>query len=437
MNSKNLDPTLAAKVMKYGLIVAMTQAAPLSAAVAADYYLAPPLQSSEVGKGTQASPFTSTWYYNHVLKPGDTLHVLPGTYTTMLYLTASGSAAGGYIAIVGDPTSRPIFHVTSGSAIQLKAGTSYVSISGLDVSSSATNGSGIYTEGATPVHHLRIFNNYVHDCGGAGLGLVHNDYLTIVGNVVWNNSALSSQDTSGIDIYQPTNTDTAPGVHITVAQNIVYNNYNTIPQPGQANVSDGNGIILDDGDHTQLGYLSTAPAYTGGILVENNVVYNNGGRAIHVYYTNNVVVRNNTTYMNEASAAFSAAKFGEIMTVNASNVQIYNNIMYPRGNGYYGYVGINSSNIDADYNQYFNGGSYRLTATSGGPLWGTHNFTADPLFVAPTTNPATADFHVHTTSPALAAGLPNAVLAGPAVDVLNAGRPSAGPIAVGAVQIPK
>src|SRR5262249_59863401 len=82
--------------------------------------------------------------------------------------------------------------------------------------------------------------------------------------------------------------DDAPGFHNVIAQNIAHDNSNP---PGG---TDGNGIIFDDGRHTQSDKLP----YTPATLIENNLVYFNGGGGIHVFRSTNVTVRNNTAYWN-------------------------------------------------------------------------------------------------------------------------------------------
>ncbi len=405
-------------------------------ALAADYYVSAPIVPIETGKGTQASPFHTFYAPMKVLVPGDTLHVMPGTYSGM-YISVSGSASGGPINIVGDPGNRPTIYTTSGNAIQIKTGMSYLNISGFEAQSTALNKNGVFLETTIPVHHITLDHIYAHDNSCAGINAMRADYITVRNSIIANNSLLSPLGCSGIDFYQFTNVDNAPGIHNVISNNTVYGNQNTVLPPGYTVVTDGNGIILDDFDHTQLGYLSSAPAYTGTTLVENNVVYNNGGRGIHVYFTNNVIVRNNTTYHDEMTPGYATLKYAEIEALNASNVQIYNNIMYPlRTTDYAVWIGT-ATNVTADYNVYYGGLGARVQ-TSTGPLWGSNNKWGDPAFSNPDiTNPSTADFHVKSGSAAVNTGLANAVVPGPSNDLPGAQRPNAGTITAGAIQNPQ
>ena len=40
------------------------------------------------------------------------------------------------------------------------------------------------------------------------------------------------------------------------------------------------------------------PVYDGTSLIENNVIFDNEGRGVHVYFSDRVLVRNNTAYHN-------------------------------------------------------------------------------------------------------------------------------------------
>jgi parallel beta-helix repeat protein len=414
-------------------VAALGSATPV---LAADYYLQGPFQSNETGKGTPTNPFRSSWYFNHVLLPGDTLHVMPGTYPG-LFLSASGSAGGGMVRYVGDPTSRPKIYVTSGNAIEVASGAHYIYISGFETQSTALNKNGVFLETATPVHHIVIDNIYAHDNSCAGISAIHADYLQVTNSVVANNAITSSLDCSGIDVYQLTNVDTAPGFHNVISGNIAYGNRNTVPASGMPSVTDGNGIILDDFDHTQNGYGSIAPAYTGATLVQNNITFNNGGRGIHVYFSNNVLVRNNTVYGNETSPAFSVPGFAEIQAIRASNVQIYNNVIYVGVPTHYALWSADSSNVTADYNIYY-GGLAAWIQNSPTVTWGPHNVFANPMLKNPAINaPSTADFHLQSGSPALSAAIANAISSGPTIDFERAPRPSSGNIAAGAYQTPE
>lgn len=355
------------------------------------------------------------------LNPGDTLHVMPGTYSSLLRITRSGKQ-GAPITVVGDPTTPTLIHTTTGNAIQLANGVSYVTIAHFDVQASDVNGVGIFTEGTVPVHHIVITRNRVHDCGAAGIAYIHGDYPSIMHNVVYNNAWTSPSDSSGIDLYQLTNTDQATGTHAYVADNIVYANANKVPPVPGTSTTDGNGIIVDDGRHTQNGYLATAPAFFGTTLIENNIVFNNGGNAIHVNKSDNVQIRNNTTYQDNTDPDFNGHGYGEIMVMNSGTVAVYNNILWSSGTAYAAYQSQNSTNDFTDYNVTYNVHQPSFYAVnSTGTFWGPHSVYGNPLFVNASTDPAKADFHILGGSAAFGAGMPGG---GPAYDFDGVKRPS-------------
>ena len=53
---------------------------------------------------------------------------------------------------------------------------------------------------------------------------------------------------------------------------------------------------MDDFHNSQNG--SAAGNYPFTTLVENNLVYGNGGKGIQVFLSDNVTIRNNTAYFN-------------------------------------------------------------------------------------------------------------------------------------------
>ena len=90
---------------------------------------------------------------------------------------------------------------------------------------------------------MTVENNLVHNCGASGIQLNDGDYLTIQGNTVYQCAFYSTLDGSGISIYEPVASDNLAGFHNVISNNISYANNNLAGAQ-----SDGNGIIIDDGD---------------------------------------------------------------------------------------------------------------------------------------------------------------------------------------------
>jgi serralysin len=86
-----------------------------------------------------------------------------------------------------------------------------------------------------------------------------------------------------------------PGFHIVIRNNVSYSNVESdIPTNLQ---TDGEGIILDSFDYADPMYGTTP--YAQESLVENNVIWGNGGRGIEAsgaQPTSHVTIRNNTVF---------------------------------------------------------------------------------------------------------------------------------------------
>ena len=259
--------------------------------------------SSEIGNNnnagtSQSAPLASLQAAANVVKPGDTVQVMNGTYTAPSYedaldITTSGTASAP-ITFEAAPGQTPVIDSSGGwNAINIEA--SYIvikgftivgdaadynlqsALAGYSVGSSNLDGNGIAVNSTTSVplpNHITIENNTVYNEPGGGIYTEGADYVQILNNVVHNNANWSAYGNSGISISTSANSDTASGPHDVVSGNLVYGNAQLVPTNGDGEITDGEGIILD-----------TNPNYTGEILVENNTVYSNGGPGIESFLT--------------------------------------------------------------------------------------------------------------------------------------------------------
>ena len=175
-----------------------------------------------------------------------------------------------------------------------------------------------------------------------------------------------------------------------IKNNVVYGNELYVPWIGPCLIYDGNGIIVDSENNVTIG----KPAYTGKTLIENNIVHHNGGRGIHMLNSNNIDVINNTCFMNGRSPAISD---GEITVQGATNVRVYNNIMYARDEERANYKNASSTGFSSGNNLIFNAASTKISFTNS-----TDIVDQDPLFINTGLN--TGNFKVQNTSPAINAG---------------------------------
>lgn len=255
-------------------------------------------------------------------KPGTTICVADGTYTESVYLNTSGTKDAWITLKALNPGQAKL---TGGVSI---GAMSYVEVSGFDVTN--PNGVGIYAGNCTELakcgHHQKITANTVHDCAAGGIAMSRGDYRLITGNTVYRNAFTNASAYSGISLWQSSDvvtTDTAgwQGFRNVISGNTVYSNDNcvrladdrySVPSKCIASATDGNGIIVDDSKNTQAGHVQGP--YQGNFLIENNLVYNNGGAGIHSFYSARVTVRANHVFWNHRRPSTSTWK-GELSNV--------------------------------------------------------------------------------------------------------------------------
>lgn len=394
------------------------------AADAAVYYVSPAGDDANTGT-TESDAFLSIQRAADIVEPGDTVLILPGTYTStnpdrdIVKIRRSGEA-GRWITFKNYPGSRPVlFNQRSWQAINIY-GASFIIIEGLEVVGNgagitraqaesahrhvaATNGNCImaFRDGSTVPHHLIIRDNVVHHCPGGGIGTNYADYVRIYDNIVYNTSWWSRWGTSGISIYESRNINDhrQERYRNIIAGNVVYGNEQRLPTAGLGAVTDGNGIIIDDLNNTQ----SDGPPYIGKTLVTNNISYNNGGRGIHVYKSNGVDVVNNTLCHNNIILQDA----GDLSVVSSSEVSAINNIVVARRGRVAMYVHGGNEDVVFTSNLFFEG--LAMEAGAGALL-------EHPRFVdAPRGN-----FRLHPKLPAIDTG--SSMLA-PSKDAVGMRRP--------------
>jgi serralysin len=412
---------------------------------AADWYV-DGMYGNDTNPGTKSAPFCHPWRGIQVAQPGDTVHLLP----TMIYpqfaiLDKTGTASAP-ITITGDGVAPALTQVKAdgtGFAIQVNRGTknispSYITVSNFDAQAPGP-WSAIYVGNGS--HHIVITKNRLHNSGQYGVATTHADYITISHNTIYRNSQNTNGGmsfASGISTYENTDIDSNTGVKMIIDSNIVHDNTNYHSNQIGTN-SDGSGIIVDDARHSK----SDNQPYNGRTLIENNVVYNNGGRGIYVFSSDHVTVVNNTAYHNNQDPAEGSWRPGEIMAYAAGDMNIFNNIAYSGGNGCPtncrvalsiesgsgGSITVdNNINFNAQNDvslEYYMGGTQHVNANL--VTIGLHNLWADPLFQ----NAVSHIFLLQPGSPGLVAA--STVIA-PAVDIRGKKRPPQGPTEVAAYQ---
>ncbi len=339
-----------------------------------------------------SSAFRTIQNAANLTNPGDTVFIMNGVYTNLgkagsvVTIKRSGTAKA-WIKYKSYPGHFPKIQHNTWNGIAISNGASYIEINGLEVVGNnanvtldyamsekanklnpLTNGNCINIDGRKNgrSHHLRIVNNKVHGCGGAGISVIETDYVTIDNNVVFDNAWYSVYGCSGISMLSNWNSDNNRGYKMFVTNNKTYNNRMYIPWIEVGKITDGNGIIIDSSRNDNNSKLG---AYKGRTLVQNNLAFNNGGSGIHAFLSDHIDIVNNTAVLNNQSPEI---KTGQIFAHTSSDVRILRNILYafPGKN-----INTNTKNKNVvyDYNIYINSSKVNVK--------GPHDIVADSEFL--------------------------------------------------------
>jgi serralysin len=364
---------------------------------------------SDNATGSASSPFRSI---NHAvnysgLKPGDTVIVKDGTYTERVEMWKDGTASA-YITLKAENPGGALIRPPAGTYSTLLMRADYNVVEGFDI----VGGSGhaIDMENA---HHLIARNNIAHDSGGSGISAYKSEYQTIEGNVTYGNAKTNGFHTSGISVCQNENLSgdtTTAGYRTIVRNNISHSNTETAAVGSEP--TDGNGIIIDWNNQPWANSEGTQRYYKFPTLVDNNLVYNNGGKGIQVTWSDNVTVSNNTAYHNNQDNLNKGTWRGELSNQESSNNIWVNNIAVadPRVNpnntaiGNYSPDSYVNQNVKWNNNITFNGtagqASMHISTGDAVPTAANGNLLGvDPKFVKPG-----VDFNLLPDSPAINKG---------------------------------
>lgn len=391
---------------------------------------------------TPKTAFRSLQKAADLVEPGDVVLVGDGEYSSpdradgsaVLAIRKSGKADA-WITWKAVAGSRPVVRPKGWAGILITG--SYHIIDGLNVignndeivllhaledAKKATpdgfyNTNGIFINGRPKgpdekPHHIIIRNLEVGKCAGGGVTGIETDYLTVEDCKVHENAWFMRFGGSGITTLNNWAFDDAPGYHIIIQRNYVWNNKTMVPWEKIGKLSDGNGIILDvtnqgngpfnpnadaavnpKGDQAKPNATTTSPAnnpvkrgrpiWKGRALIANNVSAFNGGSGIHTFRTSHVDIINNTTYWNGQNVGYE-----ELFPNNSVDIVILNNIMVPRPGGK---VTSNSKNTSIRWD-------YNLYPLDQNVIRGPHDIIADPLFINVQADPTKGDFRLLKTS---------------------------------------
>ncbi len=373
--------------------------------------------------------------------PGDVINVMAGTYNYMNQgFGITGSSLWISPAYSGTPGNPITYRVNPGDEgqviLQNYQGWSAISIDGADhiiidgfkiigqtafyshqdleneyyalraasSSSSRNSGYGIIvqreygTNPWDPAVNVIIRNCDISQIAGGGIALFGVGKTIIENNKIYNTSRYSTVGASGLSAIhsrdcEPGNPSTPcasfpnpadDAYNLIFRNNTIYDNdnYYECQCAGYTVITDGNGIIMDlnnDGIYN----------HQGKTLIENNVVYNNGGKGIHSFHSDNVDIINNSVYNN----GHRPNQWGtcDISLFDANNINVYNNAVKTIGN-YPSMHFYQSNNVNVFNNVHAKGINSNGVGYNNGS-----NLQQDPLFQ----NEGAANFKLQSSSPAI------------------------------------
>jgi len=404
------------------------------------YYVSAKGSDSNDGLST-STPFLTIQHAANLTEPGDTVEVMNGTYTSCAGCDgvdiANAGTASAWITYEAYPGQTPVISFNGWAGFSVQATAAYIEISGFTIVGNnynvtlaqaqkqsvsnpdpAFNGNCIVSDGRPGTatqkpHHLKFLNNTIYACGGAGIGTIQSDYITIAGNTIYDSAWYTIYDGSAISTFEDWNYDTTTGYKIFITGNRIFGNQNLIPFLSTGQITDGEGIIVDTNRNDAYDPTIGIPAYVGRTLIDNNVIYGNGSAAIEAFESDHVDIVNNSSYNDVLNPNVSGR--GEMNLNEASDINVLNNIFYASAGQNPATVCCNASQALLDYNIYFNGPLYQGTTA------GAHDVTGDPLYVDPAdANRLSVLLSVEATSPAVGTGTANLA---PSTDFAGNPRP--------------
>jgi hypothetical protein len=365
------------------------------------YYLAPATAGgSDSNNGTSsATPWLTP---NHAVNCGDVILAAAGNYSATDFSYGKWGpvtcASGNNVAWLKCVTFDACKFTANGSYVAMAVTQSYWGVQGWEVTAIGDTDACFtaYPTNGTEIHHIVFANNVANGCYYSGFQSGNNgaagvDYLVIVGNIVYNASQTSVACVSGIDIYQPVQSDSLPGTHIYIAGNFSWGNFEPNPCAGGA-PTDGEGALIDTPD----GRNSGLTPYAAQILIDNNILIANGGRGFEIGDNTagaahaNVYVRHNTSWGNNGDLNQNDPYCGELVIFASQNVQEFLNIavtnatngcganpMYP----YYVADGNGTDSVYSNVGYSASGTNSGVTGSSGFSFGPNNLFGTNPGFV--------------------------------------------------------
>jgi len=419
---------------------------------------------------TEQTAFATPQKAIEAAQPGDVILVMNGIYaraaatpekTPVAKFVRPGTPAG-WITLKNYPGHQPVLSSHGQPAIEItqtRKGSpeelqklSYLELRGLRVRGNGdtarerypaelgkftpnTDSQGIVINGRTTpfnrprtpgeiVHHLRLADNVVEFCTADGIYIEYCDWLFVENNRIDNNCwTTTGYAPSGFALMGYANFDAQDNVYkILLSGNRASGNrltqmnhlWGAVPKTKFYN---GNGFLLDANADKPV-------TYVGRTLLQNNLAYNNGAGGIQLWGSHRLDIVNNTVAYNG-----TVIPWGQIGFEYCRDVRFINNIVVapaglPLDTWFLGRADERTAGIVRVNNLYWGGAHPNVP--------GIADVVADPLFINPGTDAATADFRLKPASPARQPGRWEAFT--PITDIDGKLRPTRGAPALGAYQ---
>jgi len=335
---------------------------------------------SDTGDGSSSRPWATIQHADTVVRPGDTVTVLDGTYKGDVTLTSGGTAGHPITYKAKNKWQAKLVGTGKGAASAVvRLGGGYTTIEGFDITGSDANGIILAYTGTAASFNTAI-GNYVHD------------------------------------IITPCDSNSGTAIETGGGHNYVGITHNDMIGNLIVNITPYNGC---PGGHQASGLYAQIP-YS---VIANNIVINAGYAIQSWHAASHVIIFGNTLVNNLRPITVGAGDSPGGKANDYSLVQ--NNIVYNSTKTAIAETGTTGFN-----NQYVNnliyGGDTSIRLNNGLRATGTIN--ADPKFVN-NTGTAAGNYRLQPSSPARGAGL---ALAGVAADFSGRVRPRSGVTDLGA-----
>ncbi len=293
---------------------------------------------SSSNTGSYSNPLTLSMAQKRS-KAGDVICLLDGEYIMSSAITInsgnSGSEAKGWIVYKAYHAGKATLKGTStfdsdqSTFFHIVGGGHHVEIRDLRFDGVNVVNKAVFCQGndntRTWSHHVRVINNVIINTGASGIASKSCDYTWVLDNKI-HNVGYNRGWSSGISLNSQKWVDKKAGFHSYVINNLVSGVYDCCGVSSNPaiidDITDGNGIIIDRGGNTPP------------TLIANNLVYQNGGRCIHIFFARNAWIVNNTCYKNSLDLRLgndgsNEKKVGEYTIIDSYDNHHINNISVP------------------------------------------------------------------------------------------------------------